>query len=193
MLLPCTNNLDSDQDQDSSLEDEKAKKEDRPSSSTHSRTIQTKKDLAMTSPNREKYAMTASGNFVRTPSIGSIEPEHKTEDYSSDKTRSHATTVYSSVPADCIYKVISQSVKRSSFERLSTLRPAPKIVLKSICCRSCSHSSSSKTHRRVLLRAPGNWCKKRRQGTPTCNPKLISVRTLMRSIESVVEKEELQF
>ena len=92
------------------------------------------------------------------------------------------------------YKVIPiKDVKRSSFERLSTLRTAPKIVLKSICCRSCSHISSSKTHRRVLLRAPGNWCKKRRQGTPTCNPKLFSVRTLMRSIESVVEKEELQF
>ena len=88
MLLPCTNNLDSDQDQDSSLEDEQAKKEDRPSSShisTHSRTIQTKKNLAMASPSREKYAMTASGKFVSTPSVGSIEPEHKTEDYSSDK------------------------------------------------------------------------------------------------------------
>ena len=88
MLLPCTNNLDSDQDQDSSLEDEQAKNEDIPSSShfsTHSRTIQTKKNLAMTSPSREKYAMTASEKLVRTPSIRSIEPEHEIEDYSSDK------------------------------------------------------------------------------------------------------------
>ena len=34
-------------------------------------------------------------------------------------------------PADCICKVISQKGQRTLFERLSTLRPAPKIVLKS--------------------------------------------------------------
>ena len=62
-------------DQDASLEDERAKEEHRPSSShlsTHRRTIQTKKNLAMTSPNRESYTVTASGKLVRTPSTGSI-------------------------------------------------------------------------------------------------------------------------
>ena len=61
--------------QDSLLEDEKAKNEDRPSSSqvsTQSGKIQTKKNPAMTSLSREKYTITASGNFVRTPSTGSI-------------------------------------------------------------------------------------------------------------------------
>ena len=56
-------------DQDSS-EDEKAKKEDRPSSShlsTQSGKIQTKKNLAMTSRSREKYTVTTN---VRTPSAG---------------------------------------------------------------------------------------------------------------------------
>ena len=63
--------------QDSSLE------EDRPSFShlpTRSGTIQTKKDLAMTYQNEEKYTVTVSGQFPRTPS-GSMYPEHKTKDY----------------------------------------------------------------------------------------------------------------
>ena len=40
--------------------------------------------------------------------------------------------VYNAVPADCIYKVFSQKVKRTLFERLSTPRHAPKIVLKGV-------------------------------------------------------------
>ena len=50
--------------QDLSLEDEKANKEDRPSSShlsIHSGTIQMKKNLARTSRSREKYTFTVSG------------------------------------------------------------------------------------------------------------------------------------
>ena len=54
--------------QDSSLEDEKAKKEERPSS-PH---IQAKKNLAMTFQNREKYTITVSGRILRTPSTRSI-------------------------------------------------------------------------------------------------------------------------
>ena len=72
--------------QDLSLKDEKAKKEDRTLSahfSTHSGTIQMKKYIAMTNPRREKYIVTASGKLVRTPSIRSIQPEHKTKDYDS--------------------------------------------------------------------------------------------------------------
>ena len=58
--------------QDSSLEDEKAKKEVRPSSShlpTRAGTIQTKKNLAMTYQNREKYTITASGKILRIPAL----------------------------------------------------------------------------------------------------------------------------
>ena len=47
------------------------------------------------------------------------------------QTRSHAVIICGSVPAYCIYKVISQKGKRTFFERLSTPRPAQKIVLKS--------------------------------------------------------------
>ena len=45
--------------------------------------------------------------------------------------RSHAVIENNSVSADSIYKVISQKGKRTLFERLSTPRPAPKIVLES--------------------------------------------------------------
>ena len=46
------------------------------------------------------------------------------------QTRSHAMIVCSSVPPDSIYKVISQKGERTLIERLSTPRPAPKMVLK---------------------------------------------------------------
>ena len=39
------------------------------------------------------------------------------------------------MPADCIYKVISQNGNRTLFERHSTLRPPPQVTL-----RSCWHS-----------------------------------------------------
>ena len=47
------------------------------------------------------------------------------------QTTSHAIFVHSVVPADCIYRVISQTGDRIVFERLSTPRPAPKVTLKS--------------------------------------------------------------
>ena len=68
--------------------DERAKKEYRPSSShlsTDSWTIQTKKNLGMISQSREKYTRTVTGKVVRTPSTGSIQPEHKTKDYDSGR------------------------------------------------------------------------------------------------------------
>ena len=90
--------------QDSSLEDEKAKKEDRPSSShltTRSGTMQTKKNPAMMYQNREKCTFTVSRKILRTPSVGSILPEHKTKGLRFWQTRSHAVIAYNSVPADC--------------------------------------------------------------------------------------------
>ena len=47
------------------------------------------------------------------------------------QTRSHAVIVYNSVLADCIHKVICQKGEGTLFERFSTPRPAPKILLKS--------------------------------------------------------------
>ena len=108
--------------QDSSLKDEKVNKVGRRSSSRHSIhlvQIQTKKNSAAIYPTRRMYT---------------------TKDQCSPSTRqriailaddSHAIIVCSSVPADSISKVISQRGEKTLFERLSTPRPAPKIVLKS--------------------------------------------------------------
>ena len=74
------------QSSDSSLENEQARKEDRPSSShysTHPGTIQMKKNPAMITRCWEKYTTTASGKLLRTPSTGSIYPEHRTKKYDS--------------------------------------------------------------------------------------------------------------
>ena len=128
--------------------------------------------------------------LVRTPSTGSIQPEHKTKDYLQFwQTRSHARIVCSSVPADCIYKAISQKGERILFERLSTSRPAPKIVLKS----AWQSQQQQQQQQDTLLRAPGNWCKKRNKVHLTDNPELPCVGNLMRSTESPVEKEESEF
>ena len=47
------------------------------------------------------------------------------------QTKSQAIIVQDPVPAECIYKVISQNGDRILFERHSTPRPAPKVTLKS--------------------------------------------------------------
>ena len=47
------------------------------------------------------------------------------------QTKSRAIIVHYLVPADCNYRVISQKGDRTLFERLSTPRPAPKVILKS--------------------------------------------------------------
>ena len=121
--------------QDSSLEDVKVKKENRPSSShpsTRSGTIQTKKNLATTYQSQEKYSITDSGKVVGTPSTGSIYPERQRTTILANQIHAvivHSVIVYRSVPSDRIYKVISQKGERTLFERLSTPRPAPEIVL----------------------------------------------------------------
>ena len=101
------------------LEDERAKKEDKPSSShlsTHSETIQTKKNLRWPFKNREKFTITVSGKLLRTPSTGSIQPEHRTKNYDSGR--------------QGLMPWLKTTLCRqfaSIFERLSTPRSAPKI------------------------------------------------------------------
>ena len=47
------------------------------------------------------------------------------------QTKSRAIIGHNRVPADCIYREISQKGDRTLFERLSTQRPAPKVTLES--------------------------------------------------------------
>ena len=64
------------------------------------------------------------------------------------QTKSHAIIVHNPVPADCIYKVISQK----GFERLSTPRPAPKLTLK-------SNSHSQQQQQQQSFSDDVYWCK----------------------------------
>ena len=64
------------------------------------------------------------------------------------QTRTDAVIVYNSVPADCIYKVMSQKGKKWH------LKDCRRLVLH-------RRQYSRVTHRRVLLQAPRNWCVKR--------------------------------
>ena len=96
------------------------------------------------------------------------------------------------MPADCIYKVISQQRERTLFERLSTPRPAPKTALKS-AWQSQRQEQQQQQQPITLESAASDTRKlvqKEEQGTPT---ELPSVRKLMRSSGSLVEKEELDF
>ena len=89
---------------DSSLEDEKARNEDRPSSShlpTRSWTIQMNR----------KCSTTANANLVRTAVywINLARVQDKGPQFSQKR----AAMVCSSVPADCMNKVISQKGERT--------------------------------------------------------------------------------
>ena len=110
------------------------KKEDRPSSShlsNHSGIIQTKKNLAMTCRSREKVHYHSEWKTHQDVVHWIILARAQEKGLQFWQTRSHAIIVYSSVPADSIYKVISQKGERTLTERLSTPRPAPNMVLKS--------------------------------------------------------------
>ena len=145
----------------------------------------------MASPSREKYTVTASGKTRQDAVywINLARAQDKGDYLQFWQTRSHARIVCSSVPADCIYKAISQKGERILFERLSTSRPAPKIVLKS----AWQSQQQQQQQQDTLLRAPGNWCKKRNKVHLTDNLELPCVGNLMRSTESPVEKEESEF
>ena len=47
------------------------------------------------------------------------------------QTKSHAIIVHHPVPPDCFVKVIAKNGKQTLFERLSTPRPAPEVILRS--------------------------------------------------------------
>ena len=46
------------------------------------------------------------------------------------QTKSHAISAHKTVPLDCIERVISQKGETTLYQRLSTPRPAPRIILK---------------------------------------------------------------
>ena len=81
--------------------------------------------------------------------------------------------------------MISQREKELLFERLSTPRPASKIVHKSAWHSQQQQQQDTPERSASGTRKP---VRKEEQGTPTDDPELPSVRKLMRSTESLVEK-----
>ena len=143
--------------QDSSLGDEKAKTEDRPSSSrlsTRLETMQTKVDLAMMYPNLDKYTITVSGTLLRTPSTSSILPEHMTTDYDSGRQallpQLKTILCRQIAPTEWFLKQGNELYSRDS----RRLVPHRRLYLRVLGSRS----SSNKTPMWVRLLAPGNWC-----------------------------------
>ena len=83
------------------------------------------------------------GNVTRMPLRGQNYPEHQIEDCNFGQTKSHSIIVHNPVPADVIYRVISQNRDRILFERLSTPRPAPKVTLKKQLAIAASTAAAS--------------------------------------------------
>ena len=162
--------------QDSSLGDEKAKKEDRPSSShlsTLSVTIQTNKNSATTYRSREKYTTTASGNRQDAVYWNLARAQDKGQQIW--QTRSHALIVCSSVPAE-------------------TPRPAPEIVLKSAWQSQQQQQQQQQDTSGVLLPgAPGNWCEKRTNVHQQTTQNHRASGNRREVLGSPVEKEEPEF
>ena len=155
-------------------------------------TVQTK-NLAMTCQNRKKYTTIVSGKYSGRRLLDQLnQSTRKRITILADKVSCH--NVYSSVPADCIYKVSSHKGERTQFERLSTPRPAPKIVLKSAWQshqqqqqQQDTFESASSSTRKLVQRV--ERVEREEPGNPTNKPELPSARKLERSTESLVEKK----
>ena len=100
----------------------------------------------------QRNTITASEKLLWTPSS-----EHRAKDYDSGRQSLMPKLKTILCRADCIHEMISQKKReRTLFQRLSTPRPSPKIVLKSSCQtqqqqqQQCtSQSASSRTRKQV--------------------------------------------
>ena len=117
--------------QDSLLEDEKGKKEDSPSASLKPVGDNPDEELSddLSKPRKVHYHSTWKNTQDAACWINFVRAQDKGIRFW--QTRSQAEIVHNSVPTDCIDKVISQKGERTLFDRLSTPRPAPKIVIES--------------------------------------------------------------
>ena len=84
----------------------------------------------MTCRNQERYTTRVSRNALTAPSIGSIWPRQRKKDITFWQTKSHAVVAHKTVPPACIERVISQEGETTFYQRLSTPRPSPIVILK---------------------------------------------------------------
>ena len=88
------------------------------------------------------------------------------------QTKSRAIIVRNPMPADCIYRVISQNGGRTLSARLSTPRLAPKVTLRS----NWQSQQQQRQSLVVCLPAPGNWMRsKTENGDVKGKPQRIQV------------------
>ena len=183
--------------QDSLLEDEKGKKEDSPSASLKPVGDNPDEELSDDLSKLRKIHCHSTWkntqdaaywiNFVRAQDKG----------LRFWQTRSQAEIVHNSVPTDCIDKVIPQKGERTLFERLSTPRPAPKIVIKSAWQsqqqqqphQQQQDSESGCTRTRKLVRRVQREEREDQWNTKE-NPEPWRERKLERSTESLVKKRK---
>ena len=86
------------------------------------------------------------------------------------QTTSFATITYTTVPGDCIDRVISQNGDRVLFQRLATSRPPPKVTLKSHW-----QIQQQQLNSRMTLRASGNSVRPHRQQAPRFPPRSVAL------------------
>ena len=138
--------------QDSLLEDEKVKKEDSLSSSLKPFGDHPDEELSddLPKPRKVHYHSTWKNTQDAAYWINFVRAQDKGLRFW--QTRSQAEIVHNSVPTDCIDKVIPQKGERTLFERLSTPRPAPKIVIKSAWQSQRQDSERGSTRTKKLVR-----------------------------------------
>ena len=128
--------------QDSLQEENKARREDKPSSSHLSTLwvkIQMKKNPATIHQYQGRCTTTAIGTKDAVCWVKLCRAQDQGLRFG--HTKSDATIVHNPVLANCIYKVISQNGDRTLFERLST--PAPRVTLRSRWQPQQQHSESA--------------------------------------------------
>ena len=103
------------------------------------------------------------------------------------QTRSHAIVVHDSVPADCIEKVVSMQGDETLYHRLSTPRPAPKIILKDVWILKQQQQQQQDT-----LSSTGKPVAEQLQGIPTGTPTRIPACTGKRVAEENAFKVDLR-
>ena len=86
------------------------------------------------------------------------------------QTRSPATNVYDSVPADCIEKVVSENgeTEKTFSQRLSTLRPAQKIILTAAAATQQQQQDTLDEHRDTCSGAKSKQSQQREYGDTSC-------------------------
>ena len=96
--------------------------------------------------------------ILRTPSTGSIEPEHRTKYYDSGRQGLMPILCWQIASTEYFFEKGWRNFIRETLDV-----PNRRLYSRVLCNRSSSNSNSNKTQLRVRLLAPGNWCRECRE------------------------------